>query len=135
MFGDAKTIENVAKFVRDMQERRANIQSEVFLKALTVIQEVPGDWHTGVNMLSSIYNVYYHGFLEEFQGLLHWKWENVKKDVRSCYFQVSWLATFVHDELCQLFIHIFVSDCGRHEDEIYMSPSDFITCVAIDFSV
>ena len=57
LFDNAKTIENVAKFMRDMQERcisymTANIQSEVFLKALTIIQEVPGDWHTSLNVLT-----------------------------------------------------------------------------------
>ena len=48
LIGDVKTIENVTKFVRDMQERRiayseANIQSDVFLQALTVVQQTPGD--------------------------------------------------------------------------------------------
>ena len=79
-----------------------------FLKALTVVQEVPGDWHTSLHMLASIYNLYDHCFLEEFQGLLHWK--NINKDVRSCYFQASRLVTFVHDELRRFFIHQFVSE-------------------------
>jgi len=58
-------IENVAKFVRDMQEIRmsymvATTKSEVFLEALKVVQE-------------AIHNLYYHGFLVDFQGLFHWK--------------------------------------------------------------
>ena len=74
LFGDAKTIENMSKFVKDMQDRKisytqANVQAEVFLKALSCIVEAPGDWHTGMNMLTSIYNMYYHGFLEHFQPL------------------------------------------------------------------
>ena len=73
--GDAKTIENVAKFVREMQERRlsysaANIQADVFLKALTRVMPFPGDWHTGLNMLTSIYKLYYDGFLDQFQSML-----------------------------------------------------------------
>ena len=51
LFGDAKTIENMSKFVRDMQNSKisytqANIQAEIFLKALSCIVEAPGDWHT-----------------------------------------------------------------------------------------
>ena len=39
LYGDAKTIENMTKFVRDMQDRKisysvANVQSEIFLQAL-----------------------------------------------------------------------------------------------------
>ncbi len=53
LFGDAKTIENMSKFVKDMQDRKisythANVQAEVFLKALSRIVEAPGDWHTGI---------------------------------------------------------------------------------------
>ena len=46
LFGDAKTLENMIKFVRDVRERRthysvANCQMEVFLQALEVIMEIP----------------------------------------------------------------------------------------------
>ena len=46
--GDAKIIENMAKFVRDMQDCRvsfsdANLQSEVLLEALnTCVKDLPG---------------------------------------------------------------------------------------------
>ena len=61
LFGDAKTIEDMTKFVRDMQDRRisysaANVQSEILLKALSVVMDFPGGWHTGLNMAQSIYN-------------------------------------------------------------------------------
>ena len=78
VYGDGKMIENIAKFVRDMQERNvtfseANVQSEVFLEALTCVRDLPRDWHTGLNILPSIYNLYYVGFLDQFQDLLKWK--------------------------------------------------------------
>ena len=62
LFGDAKTIENVAKFMRDMPDQKvsytvANLQSEVFIQALSRDVQLPGDWHTGLNMLQSIYNM------------------------------------------------------------------------------
>ena len=73
--GDVTTIENVTKFVRDMQGCRlsysaANIQADVFLKALTQVMPFPGDWHTSLNMLTSIYKLYYDGFLDQFQSML-----------------------------------------------------------------
>ena len=51
LFGDAKTIENVAKIVRGMQSRKitfsvANLQPEVFFDATTCVQDLPGDWQT-----------------------------------------------------------------------------------------
>ena len=57
--GDAKTIENVTKFVRDTQERQmsystANVQADVFLKAMSRVMPFPGDWHTGLNQLTSM---------------------------------------------------------------------------------
>ena len=46
--GDAETIENVTKFVRDIQERQmscslANIQADVFLEALSRVLAFPSD--------------------------------------------------------------------------------------------
>jgi hypothetical protein len=73
--GDEKTIENVTKFVRDIQERRmsfatANVQADVFLEALSRVLPFPGDWHTGLNQLTSIFKLYYDGFLDQFQSML-----------------------------------------------------------------
>ncbi len=136
LYGDAKTIENVTKFVRDMQERRisyttANIQSEVFLQALTVVMEAPGDWHSGMNMLQSIYNVYYPGFLDQFQGLLNWK--RVTKEVRSCYFQASRLVTFVSDELMRFFLHQFIAERTTAPEDDNLRDSAFIAKVTMEF--
>ena len=111
LYGDAKTVENMTKFVRDMQDRRinyssANMQSEIFLEALMVVKQLPGDWHTGMNSLQSIYNLYYVGFLDQFQELLGWK--KISNDVRSCYYQAARLVSFVSDELSRFMAHQFV---------------------------
>ena len=111
-FGDAKTVENITKFVRDVQERRlsyssANVQADVFLKALSRVMSAPGDWHTGLNMLTSIYKFYYDGFLDQFQSLLGW--QRIEKDVRNNYHQSLRLVTFVHDELYRVLLHKFVA--------------------------
>ena len=92
LFGDAKTIENVAKFVCDMQARKitysiANLQGEVFLEAMSCVRNLPVDWHTGLNLLTSMYNLYYVRFLDQFQDILGWN--RINKEVRTCYFHAS----------------------------------------------
>ena len=129
VYGDAKTIENMAKFVRDMQERKisfseANLQSEIFLEALTCVRDLPGDWHTGLNALTSIYNLYYVGFLDQFQDLLHWK--KINKDVCSCYYLASRLVEFVSEELMRFFIHQFVSSRSIGGNDFALSDTEFM---------
>ena len=136
LFGDAKTIENMTKFVRDMQDRKisysmANLQSEIFLQALTRVVEMPGDWHTGLNMLASIYNLYYVGFLDQFQDHLYWK--RINKDVSGCYYQAHRLVKFVHDELMRFFMHQFVSERSRTDEDVLLSQPQFICKVASEF--
>ena len=76
---------------------------------MSCVRELPGDWYTGLNMLTSIYNRYYVGFLDQFQDIL--KWNHINKEVRSCYFHASRLCEYVSDELMRFFIHQFVSMC------------------------
>ena len=135
-FGDAKTIENVTKFVRDVQERRlsyssANIQADIFQKALSIVMPAPGDWHTGLNMLTSLYKFYYDGFLDQFQHLLGWK--RIKKDVRNQYQQSLRLLTFVHDELYRVLIHKFVGTRCQREGDDSLSDAQFVARVAREF--
>ena len=137
VYGGAKTIENIAKFVRDVQERQisfseANMQSEIFLEALTCVRDLPGDWHTGLNTLTSIYNLYYVGFLDQFQDLLGWK--KINKDVRSCYYGASRLVEFVSDELMRFFIHQFVSSRSIVGDDFALSDCQIICKMATEFS-
>ena len=136
LFGDAKTIENITKFVRDMQNRRitysaANVQSEIFMKAITVVMHLPGDWHTGLNMAQSIYNIFYVGFLDQFQDLLHW--QRINSDVSSCYFQATRLVTFVFDELIRFFAHKYMSQRVPTPAEVQMNDTDYISAVALGF--
>ena len=62
--GDAKTVENMIKFVRDIQSRcitysSASLQAEIFIEALTVVMTLPGDWHASLNMAQAIMNYCY----------------------------------------------------------------------------
>ncbi len=67
---------------------------KTFLKALTVVMDVPGDWHAGLSMAQAIFNYCYVGFLDEFQELLGWK--RINSEVKKCYYQSTCLITFVH---------------------------------------
>ena len=87
----------------------------------------PGDWHAGLNMAQSVFNYCYTGFLGEFQSLLGWK--RINKDVSSCYFQGSWLITFVHDELVRFLGHQFVSEHINSYENAEASR-DGIGCIA-----
>ena len=126
LVGDAKTVENMTKFVRDMQIRRisystANVQSEIFLEALSAIKKFPGDWHTGLNMLTSIYKLYYVGFLDQFQDMLEWK--RVNDDVSKCYYQAGRLVTFVSDELTRFFAHQYISSISNSDGDHDLSDA------------
>ena len=92
LFGDAKTIGNVAKFVWDMQMRQiaytqGNLQAGVFTKVMSVVMDALVDWYTSLNMLQLIYTLYYGRLLDSCQELL--KFKIISKDIRSCYFQAD----------------------------------------------
>ena len=136
LVGDGKTVENIVKFVRDMQDRRttfsdASVQAEVFLKAMSVVMTLPGDWHSGLNIAQSIFSYSYHGFLEEFQQMLGWK--RINKDVSSSYFQSTRLIMFVFEELTRFFVHQYVSEKTNVSDGSVHSPSEFIVSHANGF--
>ena len=119
-----------------MQDRRisyseANLQADVFLKTLSVVMDLPGDWHTGLNMVQSIYNIFYTGFLDEFQQLL--SWQRINKDVKGCYFNATRLVTFVFDELTRFFAHKYVSERRATPAEVEMSDVDFVASVGLGF--
>ena len=123
-FGDAKTIENVTKFVRDVQERRLSY-------SLAIVMPAPGDWHTGLNMLTLIYKFYYDRFLDQLGHLLGWK--RIKKDVENQYHQSLRLVSFVHDELYRVLIHKLVGTRNRREGDDSLSNARFVARVAGEF--
>ena len=112
LFGDAKTVENVSKFVRELASRQMSYdtihhQADIFMDAMSIVMQLPGDWHAGLAMLQAIYTLFYRAFLEPFQKALGWKRINI--DVSGCYFQASRLAGFVADELMRALVYEFAS--------------------------
>ena len=97
------------------------------------VRELPGDWHTGLNMLTSIYNHFYVGFLDQFQDLLGWN--RINKEVRCCYFHASRLCEFVSDKLMRFFIHQFVLTRGSVPADASLSAPQLICKYATEFKV
>jgi hypothetical protein len=77
-FGDWKTIENSLAFVNKLSNRslsfkESSIQAEIFLKAFSKVMFLPGNWHTGMNMLQSIYKLFWSDLLKPLKDVLGWK--------------------------------------------------------------
>jgi hypothetical protein len=117
-FGDRTTNENIAAFILSLQDRpmsleEASIQSEVFLDAVLDTQFLPGDWHTSLNMLQSIFNVHWHWLLSPLKDML--KWCRISVDVCGCYYQASKLVMLTNQSFKAYLIQAVVT---KFNDEI-----------------
>ena len=83
------------------------MQAEIFLESFQNIMFLPGDWHTGMNMLQSIYIVFWTNILSPIESFLGWK--RISKDVRGCYFQAACLVRYIHNVLSTYLLRCFVS--------------------------
>ena len=109
--GDVKTADNIDKFSCDLIKRplsaaQTNQLADNFEKAMTRIVIKAEDWHAGLSMVQSIFNIFWDSFLEPFYGILQWK--KIYKDARNCYFSASQLIMFIYKELVTLLIHTLV---------------------------
>ena len=89
-----------------------------------------------MNMLQSIFKVWYTPLLSKFQTLLGWK--RIQADVRGCYYQASRLVNFVYDEMLRYLMHLFISDnMQKYKDNMsdpLYSDSDTVCLIAKDFN-
>jgi len=127
LFGDCKTIENNAKFYRDLAAMpltfdEASKQADIFMDAMSRVMQLPGDWHAGLAMLQAIYTLFYRGFLEPFKEALEWK--RIYDTVSGCYFQACRLADIVADELYRVFLYEFCSKFESYDTSNMMSESE-----------
>jgi hypothetical protein len=63
-FGDRKSNENCSAFVSTLSHRpltfkESSMQAKIFFESFQNIMFLPGDWHTGMNMLQLIYKVFW----------------------------------------------------------------------------
>jgi hypothetical protein len=69
------------------------MQAEVFPESFCNIMFLPGDWHTGMNMLQAIYRVFRVDILNPMKMFIGWK--RISQDVRGCYFQAARLTCYI----------------------------------------
>ncbi len=139
-FGDRKTIKNSSAFVIKLSNHslsfdESSIQAEIFLEAFETVMFMPGNWHTGMNMLQSIYKLFWTDLLKPLGDKLGWK--RIAKDVRSCYIQASRLVIYLNNVTLSNLVRAFLS--SRFETyEVRMiddDPGNMRSLMAIDFQL
>jgi hypothetical protein len=73
--GDRKSNKNCTAFLLTLSQRplrfeEPSIQAEIFLESFNNIMFLPGDWHTRMNMLQSIYKVFWVDILHPMKTFL-----------------------------------------------------------------
>jgi hypothetical protein len=89
-FGNRKTIENSSAFVNKLRNcsllfEESSLQAEIFLEVFDNVMFLPGNWHTRMNMLQSLYKLFWTDLLRPLRDILGCK--RIAKDVWSCYYQ------------------------------------------------
>jgi hypothetical protein len=97
--GDRKSNENCTAFLSTLNHwqltfEESSLQAESFLEAFNNTMFLPWDWHTGMNMLQSLYQVFWNEILNPRKMFLGWK--KISQDVHGCYFQAVRLIWYVH---------------------------------------
>ena len=98
---DRKRHECTEAFVSLAQDRALSIEdkSEFIELVLDVFDRalfIPGDWHTGMNMLQPIFKIYWHMIIKHFKVWL--KIDRLSKDVSKCYYEASKIVFFCKRE-------------------------------------
>mmetsp|Transcript_36307 Transcript_36307/g.73958 ORF Transcript_36307/g.73958 Transcript_36307/m.73958 type:complete len:315 (+) Transcript_36307:351-1295(+) len=135
MVGDAKSVENIMKFLREISGREFSLQQsstmlQVFLDGLAQVMIIPGDWHAGLAMLQAIYTLWWP-LLLPFKEQLGWK--RLTQDVRNCYFQAVRLLEYVADELMRALLFEFVSEYLNDTDVEDGKEDEYICNVVKEF--
>ena len=90
-FGDRKSNKNCSSFLNTCLSNRlltfeeSSMQAKIFLDSFHNIMFLLGDWHTCMNMLQSIYKVFWVDLLFPMKTFLGWK--QISSNVCGCYFQ------------------------------------------------
>ncbi len=137
-FGDWKTIENSSAFVnklsnRNLSFKESSLQAEIFLDAFDKVMFLPGDWHTGMNMLQSIYKLFWTNLLKPLWDILGWK--RISKDVSGCYFQAYRLVKYANNVVSTYLLRSYMH-CHY---EIYVNglihddPADLYCLIAVNY--
>ena len=116
LFGDVKTVDNInliQETIRNSMRGRGfddlNNQLSVFDKALDCVMDLPGDWHAGLSMLTSIVSIFYKVLLDPIAKAL--KWKRFNTETNKCYYQSSRLVALIHQVLLKLTYHRYIAEC------------------------
>ena len=142
IFGDVKTCDNIDLILNRVRDREPNtVVSEegaaVIEAALEKLVVIPGDWHAGLCMLQSIFDIYWEGFLQPFSRVN--KTSRVSKDVSQNYYTSSKLVLYVRESLIANMMHGFVSSAlvvlraEFNAGEQDLSDENFVCFVASAF--
>jgi hypothetical protein len=116
-YGDCKSNKNCTAFLSNLSHRpptfeESSLQAEIFLESFNNVMFLPGDWHTGMNMLQSIYKVFWMDILSPMKTFLGWK--RISRDVRVC--QAARLTRYVHNLMTTYLLHCYVSSMYDDND-------------------
>jgi hypothetical protein len=139
-FGNRKTIENSSAFVNKLSNwslsfEESSLQAEIFFDAFDRVMFLLGDWHMGLNMLQSIYKLFWSDLLKPFRDLL--RWQRISKDVRGCYFQASWLVQYSNDVISMYLICLYIWWYYKNYDEGTSDEQapNVLCSIALDFDL
>jgi hypothetical protein len=115
LHGDVKTMDNInllqetiRKSMNGSGYSELSNQLLVFDQALSQVMDLPGDWHAGLSMLSSIVSLFYESLLKPVADML--KWKRVNKERNKCYYQTSRLVSIIHQQLLKMTWQRYVSE-------------------------
>ncbi len=135
-FGDRKSNKNCTAFVSTLSHRpltfeESSTQAKIFLDSFCNIMFMPGDWHTGMNMLKSIYKVFWTDILSPMKTFLGWK--QISKDVCVCYFQAARLVRYMHNVTSMYLMQCYVSSMFSDISDLMQNKceADVICRVAV----
>jgi hypothetical protein len=83
------------------------MQAEIFLQSFHNIMFLPRDWHLEVNMLQSIFKVFWVDILNPMKKFLGWK--RISRDIPGSYFQAARLICYVHNVMSTHLLCCYVS--------------------------
>jgi hypothetical protein len=96
---------------------------------------LPGDWHTGINMLQSVFNLFWSDLLKPLHDLLGWK--RISQDVRGCYFQASCQVKYANKVLLSYLMRLYIFRYYEFYADYMMDsvPPNVLCHIALDYQL
>jgi hypothetical protein len=92
----------------------------MFLEAFDNIVFLPGNRHTGMNMLQTLSKLFWTDLVKPLIDILGWK--RIAKDVRACYYQASQLVKYMHNVVSSYLIRSLLEESARASPDARIRP-------------